>query len=567
MNQNNTLLIEEVGQKFKTISQETVDILAECGEQYEKYTAQIQEILNAVLEDSLIKTALVGQYSAGKSTIISAITGNKGIQIDADIATDKPQDYHWNGVVLTDTPGLYTERKEHDDKTYEAIKSSDLLLYVLTSDLFDDVVLDNFLKLAYEDAFRNKMMLVVNKMSMESGQFEDLKENYYGALKTSLDPHDISEFRTVFIDAADYIEGTEDDFEELIEASNFDALINELNQFVDEKGLLGKVDTPIRLVTSEIGKALAENSGDGDKEFFMLLERIENRINKSIEKSQNSLNVIVSDLRSNIISLSNQLTSLIGEEKVDFEGEQKKIESEIKRLVEESNNKLEVMLSSERENLTEQLKEVLQSDLATSFFNTVDIGTEDLNAEKVELKDVSNLEKNFSAINDVVEKASGGILQLSAKGTGFVKSTVVSGTELHKGIYSVGKFFGYSFKPWQAVNAAKFLTNVARVVGPVLAVAGVLMEISGHVKEEQDLKKVLQAKNECSSSFVSLANKTEEQFQKQFNDYKKIAYHDVLEDISTKRQEAIVQNDQASSLHEQLRGQLNKLQVLITKLS
>jgi hypothetical protein len=565
--QNESLLIEKVGRDFKRISEETMEILkTRGGPQYEQYAEQIQAILAAILQDSLVKVALIGQYSAGKSTIISALTGDKKIKIDADIATDQPADYQWNGLLITDTPGLYTERTDHNLKTYEAIKSSDLLVYVLTSDLFDDVVLENFLKLAYEHAYRNKMMLVINKMSMESGDYEVLKNNYYASLDQSLLPHDIDEFPLVFMDAADYIEGIDDGFEDLIETSHFDEFIHSLNAFVKEKGLLGKVDTPIRMVCAEIGKALTEKSSEGSKPFFLILERMEHRVKKSIDKSQNNVNGIMGDVRSQIVSLGNHLTACIGAEGVDFEGEQKKIEIQIKTLIEEANEQLEEKLKEERDALTEEIKEILNSDLATTFFESVRMSSE-VDGSNVELKDISNLQKNFKAINDIVHKASGGILQLSNRGTqGLVGSTVVRGTELHKGIYSVGKFFGYSFKPWQAVNAAKFLTNVAKIAGPILAVAGIVMEITGHVKEEQDLQKVLQAKNECSSSFISLAKNIEVQFQKQFDNYKKTTYHTVLDDISSQRQEAIARTEQASMLNQELQGKLEELKKLIAKL-
>ncbi|WP_284036568.1 GTPase [Neobacillus sp. 114] len=568
MNSNYSLLIEEVGQRFIQISGDSVQLLQSQGTPYETYAESIEKVMGAVKEDSLIKVALVGQYSAGKSTIISALTGNKDIKIDADIATDVPEDYDWNGVILTDTPGLYTERKDHDARTYEAIKVSDLLLYVLTSDLFDDIVLENFVKLAYEDAYRSKMMLVVNKMSMEQGEFAELRSNYLETLKTSLMPHDLGEFSPVFIDAADYIEGVEDDFQELLESSHFDELVTAINGFVHEKGLLGKMDTPIRQVVSEIGKALTENSTEGSREFFLLLERIENRVKKSIEKSQNNLNIITSDMRSAIVTLGNQLTSLIGGENVDFEGEQKKVETEIRQLIEDANNRLEDMLKAEREELTEQIEDILNSDLADSFFSSVEIDTAHIKGGNVDMTDISNLQKNFKAINNIVEKATGGILKFSNNAAGgFVKSSAMRGSDLHKGIYQVGKFFGHSFKPWQAVNAAKFLTNVAKVAGPVLAIAGVLLEITGHVKEEQNLRKVLQAKNECSSSFVALAKSTQEQFQKQFDEYKNNSYNVVLEEISNQRKEAQTQNQSTLAFHHHLQGNLEELESLIKRLA
>ena len=44
-------------------------------------------------ERALLSLAFSGQYSAGKSTIISALTGRSDIHISADVATDEVQAY------------------------------------------------------------------------------------------------------------------------------------------------------------------------------------------------------------------------------------------------------------------------------------------------------------------------------------------------------------------------------------------------------------------------------------------------------------------------------------------
>jgi ribosome biogenesis GTPase A len=77
--------------------------------------------LHKYQQDGILSVAFVGQYSAGKSTIISALTGKRDIKIDADIATDKTTNYDWNSIKLTDTPGLFTDRQDHDEVTYKAI--------------------------------------------------------------------------------------------------------------------------------------------------------------------------------------------------------------------------------------------------------------------------------------------------------------------------------------------------------------------------------------------------------------------------------------------------------------
>lgn len=61
----------------------------------QKMDTELQE----VSERKELRLAFVGQYGSGKSTIISALTGNKDILIDANISTDKVTEYRWNNIV------------------------------------------------------------------------------------------------------------------------------------------------------------------------------------------------------------------------------------------------------------------------------------------------------------------------------------------------------------------------------------------------------------------------------------------------------------------------------------
>lgn len=559
--------VKEILASLKEIADDSVELLNEKEDTIPN-ADNIKNIINDFFEGDILKISLVGQYSAGKSTIISALTGNQDILIDADIATDDVSEYAWNGVTIMDTPGLYTDRPEHDDRTKDAIKSSDLLIYVLTSDLFDDVILNNFKHLAYEEAYRHKMMLVVNKMSMESGDYDTLRKNYGQSLRDALSPFDLNEFPICFIDAADYIEGTEDDDAEFIEESHFGEFIDNLNQFIKNKQLLGKIDRPLRNVISELSIAMTKNQDHDSEMFYAILERIENRVKRSALKAQNEVDKIKNDIRGETISHGRLLSNKIGEEDADLELESKKVEAQIKEFVENKNVELEKILSAERSTLTDEIKDVLNSPLAEAYFGSVEKASSSLNGEQVKIIKMDNIQKNMNAINMIVGRTSEGILKFSNTGVGgFVKATAASGSDLHKGLYSVGKFFGVKFKPWGAVNAAKNLTNIAKVAGPIMAAAGVVFEVVGHVKDEVDLKRVLDAKNECYSSLVTLSQEIEQAFQKQFKDYEEEAYGAILKNIVTQREEAAARYDMSSEFHQAISRNIKELNQLSFKLS
>ena len=58
--------------------------------------AKVKESLAHIAPEQYIRVVFIGQYSSGKSTIISALTGNQNIRIDSDIATDIATDYNRN---------------------------------------------------------------------------------------------------------------------------------------------------------------------------------------------------------------------------------------------------------------------------------------------------------------------------------------------------------------------------------------------------------------------------------------------------------------------------------------
>ena len=232
---------------------------------------KLQEQLETYQKDGVIKVAFIGQYSAGKSTVISALTGRRDIKIDSDIATDKTTSYVWNSVNLVDTPGLFTDRKDHDQITYETIAKADLLVFCLTYMLFDTVTVENFKKLAYDKGYRWKIMLVINKMSDEAGEETEKIANYRQSIAEALKPFALDEFPVCFIDAKDYCEGIDSEDEFLLEISRFYTFINNLNEFVDNRAALIKFDTPVRIALSYVDQAqeiFTRGSNDGDSAFF-----------------------------------------------------------------------------------------------------------------------------------------------------------------------------------------------------------------------------------------------------------------------------------------------------------
>lgn len=140
-----TFKAADLSKQFKAACIQFDNLLASANsKELTKIRQKFRDGLQDYKQQGALTVAFIGQYSAGKSTIISALTGRRDIHIDADIATDATTPYDWNGIKIIDTPGLFTDRTDHDDITYEAIAKADLLVFCLTHMLFDTLTVENF---------------------------------------------------------------------------------------------------------------------------------------------------------------------------------------------------------------------------------------------------------------------------------------------------------------------------------------------------------------------------------------------------------------------------------------
>ena len=212
-----------------------------------------------------IKLVFVGQYSAGKSSIIKMLTG-EDVAIGAAITTQDSTPYEWNGLEIVDTPGIHTElRPDHDEITYDQINHAALLIFVITNEGFSQRMGDHFRELAIEQKRAANMVLVVNKMDRTH---EDLKK--------VTEPHDPKELYLSFVDTASYFKAMEETDERRknrrMERSGREAFIANLNHFVAEKGVLQKINLPLNTIAAEIRNASGVVSEKDDSDFTALIE-------------------------------------------------------------------------------------------------------------------------------------------------------------------------------------------------------------------------------------------------------------------------------------------------------
>ncbi|AFY50506.1 putative GTPase [Nostoc sp. PCC 7524] len=546
MVQNNIVFnAAEIANKFSEASRRFDNILVEA--KHPELTAirhKLHDETNKYRENGMMTVAFIGQYNAGKSTTISALTGKRDIKIDSDIATDKTTSYDWNGIKLIDTPGLFTDRKDHDDITYDAINKADLLVFSLTYMLFDSITVENFKKLAYEKGYRWKMMLLINKMSDEAGDEAQKIANYRQSLADALKPHSLDEFPVCFIDAKDYCEGIDQKEDFLIDISRFPTFIDALNNFVKSRATLARYDTPVRIILATLDEAqlsFTRNSNQ-DTAFLEVMARLSRTVRKERERLRIKFNSIALAMSSAISQEGIKLAYSVGTmTQEDFEKLNHQTELNVEKHYTDATEQLKNLVESAIKEISQEVEEVLQSNLVQTFITCLD-NTERLSAKNVNnnisIEHLQNQVKSLQQIGELLgvhwEKFTAG--RVAASGQGFLNASNVAGSNLHHVVYGVGKFIGVDFKPWQAVGIAKEFANFAMFLAPIIAVVGVLADFHAMQQEAERQEKMAEARREITSYFMSVAKSLENQIDSIFRDVDLQIYGEIDKQIFAARQ-------------------------------
>ncbi len=264
--------------QLSRFTKEGAQLLREVTEEFNRLGIDAANLPKIFPDDSgKIKLVFVGQYSAGKSSIIKMLTG-EDVAIGAAITTQDSTPYEWNGLEIVDTPGIHTElRPDHDEITYDQINHAALLIFVITNEGFSQRMGDHFRELAIEQKRAANMVLVVNKMDRTAlGNVPEQQQVIYEDLKKVTKPYDPKELYLSFVDTASYFKAQEENDERRknrrLERSGREVFINNLNHFVAEKGVLQKINLPLNTIAAEIRNASGNTADKDNSDFAALIE-------------------------------------------------------------------------------------------------------------------------------------------------------------------------------------------------------------------------------------------------------------------------------------------------------
>lgn len=530
---------------------------------------------SVIPDDGAVRIVFAGQYSAGKSSMLKVMTGREDIAVGASITTQEAHEYDWNGVSIVDTPGVHTElRPDHDAVTYEAISGADLLVFVVTNELFDSHLASHFRKLAIDRDKAHEMLLVVNKMRRcAGGNTPATQEVIREDLRKVLAPFTPEQLRVSFIDAESALESASeadgDVARILAKKSGFQAFLDEFNGFVRDKGLAGRYTTSLYTIEQVLQEALAaESTGDTDidalEELLLQQRRALVEAQAQIPRSvENRVQQTAASIRRDGRSVADLIHG--GSDPKEIDSKLREAQGRVQERADELAELVQETVSQHMEALAERVKQIAESELAKELLPRLVARME------VELADLDvNPETIAKArkVSDVTRQLGQFLIKNSFKATasgfaGIFKLNQYSGTATHNAVKAVGHFFGKSFKPWEAVKWTRAIANAGRV----LAVAGTVLTFVLQIKEDADAAKLevdlRESRSAVRAGFNEVANVIEMHFDEATGTYVSQTIGQRLAEVDQQLAELRQMQASRGSMFEQLVGLLEETQALI----
>ena len=410
-------------------------------------------------EDKKLSIVFVGQYSAGKSSILSILTG-KQLEVGQGVTTERCNYLDWNGIEVIDTLGIHTaKRPDHDAITYQAIA---------------------------QEFFERDVKPVISP--------EYTAEDLY----------------ITYIDTRCYQDAQEaqdEDKRKLLEMSGYPQLFENINKFVSDKKLLGKCTTSLSRLEQLLFDALSETNTNDicvDGSLKLLNEQRKALVNAK-EHIQTAAHDIIrrntQEVRNWGFDVANKLLST----RESTEAVNREIEEKSEQTTEiyaQAVKELEGVISSEFEILKKVSVELESSDFAETLKSNI--------VQKIEAL------KNAGNTTDTMRSAALGAVGSALWLVKFAEELNAS-TE---GVNAVLKLSSFADIALPQVSASLVKTffgsaNLGKVApgfgvaGKVLGVVGIIFVFGtlawDKVKGAEREKKLLDCRNDIRNAFNNTA--------------------------------------------------------------
>ena len=491
------------------------------------------------------------------------LTGLEEIVIGGGVTTTEVTFYDHRGLRIADTPGIRAGHCEtHDAKAQDAIDVADLLVFVITNELFDDVLGTDFRRLCNEKGRAKELMIVINKSSSDPG---DTKTKL-ASIATVLEPWEAEDFPIVFTAARSWFHSLDEDDEaerkELAVQSNRAGLVEGIDRFVVERGLYARITTPLQAMEAAL-QALLDELGPGtplEKGLLLLMTQCKRLFQAGRRDFQKDARALLDDLHAKIVQHGNALADAVGGPQDKFDQLQEKTDSLCRKLVDQAVAGMLAAQERQQSELEEQLQELAKTPLGEKILQA-------LQATTTSSAGVTGRPQAFAHETPWQFDAKTGknLAKAAEKGLAFLaKSAVgdatknglkaVSGSSLHETVKTVGKFVGYKFEAWQAVRIADTIGKGAKFLGPVLAIASVGMQVLEDHRQSKLADSIRDAKRGVRKGFRDFAQQVATALERRLEEILRVSYDAPVAIIDEQLAAVRERNAQATGKAEAIRG-------------
>lgn len=529
-------------------------ILEETKQIFQDLNISIDELPETMKpDDGAIKLVFVGQYSAGKSSIIKMLS-SIDTGIGAGITTQKSKIYDWNDLQIIDTPGIHTGlRPDHDEITYNEIGQAALLIFVITNEGFDRQIGNHFRKLAIEQKRGNNMILVVNKMDRTAeGNTPEQQQVIRDDICKSIAPYTPEKLYLSFLSTQSYDEYLEENDPEikaeLLEESGHDKFIDNLNAFVSKKQVSARLQQPLykleTVLQKTMGISIDEDTIDGAEEILKRILRILDNEQKDCMKSIK--NIMRNNQRNISIEGRNASEYIrLGAEEAEIKAALESSSQKVSDIVQDMNQQVNDCFSDMLQNIETGVADIMSSDFAQSVayrlkqlqLPSTETTIKNINGDIIvapnktleKMKDTQSngvitedkaieiaknlgdliLKKSDSSLFDIIKKNNVSLSDINPS------LLSLSGSNMHKIIKTVGSFAGIKFAPWEALKLTKGLTSILSIGGLAYQAYD---KIKSFEKEQEMKRKILQAREDLKNQFNDWANQVNNELLQSVNE-------------------------------------------------
>ncbi|MNF35000.1 hypothetical protein D3C84_158550 [compost metagenome] len=495
------------------------------------------------------------------------LTGIEHIKIGAGVTTDSVTQYQHQSLNIWDTPGILAgECEQHDAKALEAIAKADLLVYVITNELFDDVVGAAFRNLCFNQGRAKEMMIVINKFESDSAD----KETKIAGITQVLEPKIPEDFPIVFTDAQSFFDALDEDDEqerqELLALSNSDGLAKAIDDFVAQRGLYARLTTPLQQLQIKLESKIDELtiSDPLQKGLVSLLTQNKRVFQANRRDLIKKVGANLDKLNGQIVEQGNRLADALGGEQEEFEKIQDSSTHECERLINSALEDLQVTANECLSDLEAELVELANTPASLKINEALDAAKNfNPEAEQGKVGSVSKddpLKINSALSQSMTKSAEKGFSFLAKSAVGDASKTglkSVSGSTLHTAVKEIGGFFGYKFKAWEAVNIADKIGKGAKFLGPAMAILGVGMQIYDDYKQSEHAKEILKIKRDIRKNFKEYGDAVRKSIDVQLEKLLDTGFDQSIANIDEALHEIRAQSDGKSDSANALRTELD----------